>query len=180
MNSSAQPPRPAGGRRASFCLMLCLLPLAVHADQSCADENRNNVPSRPYLATLGAPGLRFSEALPSPDLSVRHPPSAPTPPVPSSDSAPAAKPEPTASTAESSSPPPPEVAASPAKQPAQPVPNILPDETRPKVRPEDFLPYFQFPANGANPGNATVLVPGSLTPATPSPQPLSTATYRQQ
>lgn len=59
-------------------------------------------------------------------------------------------------------------------------PSIMPDDTRPKVHPEDFLPYFQFPVNAANPGNVTVVVPGTLTPPAAGTQPPSTATYRQQ
>ena len=129
-------------------------------------------PSRPYLAAVGAPNLRFSEAVPPPDLSVRPPAGAPPQPAVNHepDSVSASKPETQAARTEPVAPPQPEVAA---KEPAStPPPSILPDDTRPKVRPEDFLPFFQFPG-----GNSA---PGTLTPPAPGQQPLSTATYRQQ
>jgi hypothetical protein len=48
----------------------------------------------------------------------------------------------------------------------------LPDDTRPKVRAEDFLPFFQFPGTA----------PAEVAPPPPPPAslPLSTATYSQQ
>ena len=45
---------------------------------------------------------------------------------------------------------------------------ILPDDLRQPTRPEDFLPYFQLPGPGVNPG-----VPA------PAPLPPSSATYTQ-
>jgi hypothetical protein len=44
----------------------------------------------------------------------------------------------------------------------------LPDDLRQPTRPEDFLPYFQLPGPGVNPG-----VPA------PAPLPPSSATYTQ-
>jgi hypothetical protein len=47
--------------------------------------------------------------------------------------------------------------------------SILPDETKQRVRPEDFLPFFQFPGGQSAPGaNA----PGTIPP--------SSATYKMQ
>lgn len=64
---------------------------------------------------------------------------------------------------------------SPAKTPAA----ILPDDTRPKVRAEDFLPFFQFPGNTPANGDVTVVAPVPNAP-TAAPLPASSATYRQQ
>jgi hypothetical protein len=55
-------------------------------------------------------------------------------------------------------------------------PAILPDDLRKEVRPEDLLPFFQFPRGGATIG-VGVPVP-SQAPAPVMPQ--SSATYRQQ
>jgi hypothetical protein len=56
---------------------------------------------------------------------------------------------------------------------------ILPDDVRPAVRPEDFLPFFQFPAPGGT-GNVRVIVPVAPTaPSAPGTQPPSSATYIQ-
>jgi hypothetical protein len=56
-------------------------------------------------------------------------------------------------------------------------PPVLPDDVGPKARPEDFLPFFQFPGTGAH-GGDTVAAPAA--PATPGQLPPSTATYEQQ
>ncbi len=57
--------------------------------------------------------------------------------------------------------------------------SILPDETRPQVRPEDFLPYFQAPGSGQHP-NVDVVMPVPWgTPVNPPPIP-SSATYIQK
>jgi len=52
--------------------------------------------------------------------------------------------------------------------------SILPDDMRRDVRPEDLLPYFQYPRNGA-----VIGVPVPAQPALPILPP-SSATYRQQ
>ena len=186
MNPSAQPPRTVGGCRAVLRLAFCLIPLAVIADLSVASDETTTLPSRPYLPALGAPGLRFGEPTPPPDLSVRAPVAAPAPtatstePTTPSAQNPATKTEAAAANEESPPTSPPTAAANATKPSGPGIPSVLPDETRPKVRPEDFLPYFQFPAPGANPGNVTVVAPGSLTPPAPPSQPPSSATYRQQ
>ena len=56
-------------------------------------------------------------------------------------------------------------------------PSVLPDDSGPKARPEDFLPFFQFPGTGAH-GGETVAAPAVS--ATPGTLPPSTATYEQQ
>jgi len=65
-----------------------------------------------------------------------------------------------------------------ADEPAQlraPLP-IIPDDVRPRVRPEDFLPYFRIPIVQPNDMNA-VPVPRSV--STGAPLPASSATYTQ-
>lgn len=165
--------------------MLCLSPAAALFAPTFASETGLAALSRPYLAVIGPPELRFAEALPPPDLSVLPPAGAPPQPV--------VTPEPVVSSVTSheavaSTPVAadlPVSAATPAKTdsaaPAAPLPPaILPDDTRAKVKPEDFLPFFQFPANAARPGDVTVAVPATLTPPAPGNQPPSSATYRQQ
>jgi hypothetical protein len=55
----------------------------------------------------------------------------------------------------------------------------LPDDTRPTIRPEDFLPYFQIPGSARHPADVTLLVP--VPSAAPAPASLtpSSATYTQ-
>ena len=59
----------------------------------------------------------------------------------------------------------------------KPVP-ILPDDTRTEIKPEDVLPFFQFP-NGSD--STAVALPLTV-PQQPAANtvPTSTATYRQQ
>jgi hypothetical protein len=52
---------------------------------------------------------------------------------------------------------------------------ILPDDMHRDVRPEDLLPYFQYPRGGG----AVIGVPVPAQPALPTLPP-SSATYRQQ
>jgi hypothetical protein len=61
--------------------------------------------------------------------------------------------------------------------PPQPPPSIMPDDVAPKVRPEDFLPYFQFPGTEA-PSNDV----NASSQAGPAPKaiPGSSATYQEQ
>jgi hypothetical protein len=87
------------------------------------------------------------------------------------------------------SPPSPTVAAQPRQEatpaiPAPPpspsVPAIPPDDAAKKVRPEDFLPYFQFP--GAEPRPSDVNAADSAPSAQSAPKtiPPSSATYQEQ
>jgi hypothetical protein len=135
--------------------------------------------SEPYLAIRGAPALRFREPEPVAEILPR--PVAVGPPVAGLDSAEADVA--LANAAALILPAPVEV--KPAPEPATPVsppppasvkpvpPAILPDDTRPQVRAEDFLPYFQGPNVG---GLSVPVSPGA--PVAP-PLPASSATYTQ-
>lgn len=184
MNQSAQPPRAARARWAGVRLALALLPVVAISGQSVAPEPTSLAISRPYLAVVGSPALRFGEAIPPPDLTVR--PAAGAPPqMIEEHSAPLTEPvkgdvsvvPPATVAAASASSPAPELEKSaPAKSP----PAILPDDTRPKVRAEDFLPFFQFPGSAPANGDVTVVAPLPASAPTAAPLPASSATYRQQ
>lgn len=126
----------------------------------------------PYLTVIGAVPLRFGAPPPPPDLTTKPAAGAPPDPAPAQTVA--------ATNRESVLPPPLPPTPAAAKMPAaetpptppqstDPTPGILPDDTRPAARPEDFLPFFQFP--GGNPGS-------SVRP--PAPLPPSSATYQQK
>lgn len=158
--------------------------------------------SEPYLRVVGAPPLRFAVESPPPDL-VTRPPASGTPPeatdpaemesalpplslpvssVPlateSADVQPSTvaveNPAARAASGENRSATP--SATAPVERGPAP---ILPDDLRPAVRPEDFLPFFQLPGTSGGPANATVIVP--VVPQAPAPAtlPPSSATYRQ-
>jgi hypothetical protein len=161
--------------------VLSLLPVVAISAPSVAPEPSADPISRPYLTTVGSPALRFGEPIPPPDLTVR--PAAAAPPQPSDDhvvteaskadvtvTPPVATPAVETAPAAASTKP-----AAPGKPPSA----ILPDDTRPKVRAEDFLPFFQFPTSAPANGDVTVVAPVSSAPA-PAPMPASSATYRQQ
>ena len=131
----------------------------------------------PYLKITGALALRFSAPPPPPDLTTKPAASAPPFPVPGTAAiaAPVATPVPVEAAAKPAEP-----TASPVTQPApvtdNPPPTILPDDTRPTTRPEDFLPFFQFPGSTGD-----VSVPATITrPASPGQLPPSSATYQQR
>jgi hypothetical protein len=168
------------------CLALLLLPLLA-ADRAWSRPIVPYGPAvpepAPYLATVGSPSLRFLEALPPPDLVTRPPASAP--PQPSATAEPP-KPDvipftPPAAEAAAGSPASPASSSrgTPDAEPTgdkSPAP-ILPDELRPRVHPEDFIPYFQIPAG--RPGDPNVIVPVPRSAASPAPLPPSSATYNQ-
>ena len=189
MNLRAQPPRTAGVCLVGTHLLLGLLPCMTLAAPPLASEIHWPSHSRPYLAVLGASPLRIQEIPPPPDLTVHPPAGAPPQPAPlaakTSDVIPpspevAATADGTtpAATPNQASPPPTESTPAPAAdaRPSKPVKSILPDDTRPKVRAEDFLPFFQPPGANPNPNDVTV----APTPPAPGIQPPSSATYRQQ
>ena len=143
-----------------------------------------DVESRPYLRIAGILPLRIKAAPPPPDLITK--PAAGAPPQPAAVA-------PTASPASASALPlaepagqlpgnPAQADPSPAVPPAPtnttPPTSILPDDTRTSTRPEDFLPFFQFP--DAN-HDVTVVVPVTAArPPAPGQQPPSSASYQQK
>lgn len=200
MTSRAQPSRPPVAPWASLRLLLaCLLPVGANSGPAVAPEPVRSARSRPYLTTLGAPQLRFAQAVPPPDLTVHRvaaPPLPPTEEIGQANTAAAATaigaieamPTTTDAGAGTGAPPPelgtvPESADPPPATPAAAKPppiSILPDDTRQKVRAEDFLPFFQFPGSGGGRSELNVIVPVPPTPPAPGTQPPSSATYRQQ
>jgi hypothetical protein len=181
----------SAARRARHCLSLLLLPAlgpeSSHASVrqrvaqvSGLDLQSAERESVPYLLAFSSPSLRFQEA--PPDLATR--PAAAGPPMPGLNPAETAVAQANASAAhpaatqdqpalaEKSEPKPPGLAAPKATPTA-----ILPDETRPQVRPEDFLPYFQIPGATPPAGDVTPYVPPAR--SAPVALPPSTATYRQ-
>ena len=179
MHSTALPGRHAGIRGYGLYLSMFLIPGTVLCMPLSFSEPKPANRSRPYLVVAGPPALRFQDALvPQPDVSTRPPAGAPPHPMarpafsavrvePRQEEVPSA-------TAATSQPLPPKPA--PAPEQGTTAAPILPDEARSKIRPEDFLPYFQFPGAGSNPEDVSS-VP---TPPEPGKLPPSTATYRQQ
>ena len=179
-------PWPAKARKAWPYFSVLLLPAlasAVGHSSINAVTDDDTVPldsaekTRPYLQYVGAPPLRFEESLPPSDLSVR--PTAAAPPTtehsleaavtkPATPQLPSALVPPAPVIATSQEPLPPQPASS-ADTASAASSSILPDETKPKVKPEDFLPFFQYPGGPSAPGTS-----GS------APIPPSSATYKLQ
>ena len=177
MNSSVTASSLSGKRRAWLGLSL-LLPAMV------TEVAPTTGASLPYLRYIGPPPLRFEQARPPPEISARPPPG-PAPktsekttstlnrapdPVKALVAAPVAAAE-HAGKAEAISAG--KSSARPDVIPAGPAP-LLPDEAGAKVRPEDFLPFFQFPG-AHNPESKTGTVPA---PPSPGVLPPSSATYQ--
>jgi len=194
MNHREPPLSPADthGRKLGLplALLLALATTASHA-QTRSYSIALVVPqpeTTPYLQVTGAPPLRFQTAevplhpAPQAPSAAATPPPAPAlsdPATPAGGTAnpePAAAPEIPAVTPDAAQPPSvPGTTATPAKTPAP----ILPDEARPTIRPEDFLPYFQIPGSARTPADVTLLVPAPKAPPAPGPLPPSSATYTQ-
>lgn len=183
----------AAARTALRTLSLLLLPtLAPHSADALP---RSHSPAAakspaPYLPVIGAPHLRFLEAAPPPDLVARPPAAAPPQPAltpaentVAADNATAARsvttPETPAETTPPTDPIDPPAAAPSAESSGNSAPPILPDDARPQVRPEDFLPYFQIPGSAQKAGDVTLLVPAPFSAPTGAPLPPSSATYTQ-
>lgn len=190
MNHRETPSLPTGVHRGLRCLSLLLIP--VVAPEAAPDLSRHRGAagndSVPYLTFVGAPALRFEKANPPPDLSVR--PAAGAPPIPALTPTEASVAQANAAAARSttSTASPAESVATAAKAdsktpPAATKPSpapILPDDTRPAVRPEDFLPYFQIPGANKQPSEVNLTMPASaLTAPAAAPLPPSSATYTQ-
>lgn len=169
------------GKTLSFLLLQPALapgPVDAHARSRLpANHNADGTLIReteptPYLKVIGTVPLRFGAEPPPPDLTTRPAAGAPPSPVPPLAVAPAVSPE----TAPEAITPPLTPKAATAETPSATVPaktnestlRILPDDTRPAPRPEDFLPFFQFPGSNGSPVRS------------PGPLPPSSATYQQK
>lgn len=184
MNLRAQPPNRSGVCRVGLRLLLGLLPgMVIAAPPLTPDPRWPTRSSRPYLTVLGSSPLRIQEAIPQPDLSARPPAGAPPQPTADAPESPVAilpreeAQTPSEQTTQliptgTDNPPVP----APEEKPLKPARSILPDDTRPRVRAEDFLPFFQPPGANQNPNDVTV----APTPPSPGIQPPSSATYRLQ
>jgi hypothetical protein len=67
-----------------------------------------------------------------------------------------------------------------APPPPPPPPAILPDDVASKVRPEDFLPYFQFPGVESPSNDVNAAGQSQAAQAAPKTIPRSSATYQEQ
>jgi hypothetical protein len=178
---------PPGANRALRCLSLLLLVLAFQRETAAMPrlfEPRTRVLDanpRGYLSAVGAPSLRFQEPAalsPADPASSAHLPDVT---AAAHSTEPAGTPTLTAATPAvvddpATGEPKPEKTTAPKNKPS---PQIIPDDTRPAVHPEDFLPYFQFPSPGNGAGNLNVIVPVPREPATAAALPPSSATYTQ-
>lgn len=194
MNHCEPPHLSVGARRALHCLALLLLPAMSPGGAQALTRPRPSsgepAPGSglPYLPALGAVPLRFQEAAPPPDLSTR--PAAAAPPTPALSptetsvalaNAAAARPPtlPPSAMREPAATAPTQTTAEPTTT-TRPPPAILPDDARPAVKPEDFLPYFQIPGAAKAPGDVTVVVPAARSaPAAPAVIPPSSASLTQ-
>jgi len=143
----------------------------------------------PYLLAVGPPPLRFEQAPPPPDLSTRPATGAPPLPAvieemvatntasarsvtPSRGSEGAAVDPRQTSPADSAQ----TLVEVPAKAPGKKeAPALLPDDTQRDIRPEEVLPFFQFPGSGGT----TIVVPAVPVSPESSRLPVSSAVYRQ-
>ena len=151
---------------------------------SPSGEPASDGDSRPYLRIAGILPLRIKSATPPPDLITK--PAAGAPPQPSANvpatSSPVAasnpNPEPGGKLPGTTTLPEHAPAVSAAPTDTTPPAGILPDDTRTSTRPEDFLPFFQFP--DAN-HDVTVVVPvTAVRPPAAGQQPPSSASYQQK
>jgi hypothetical protein len=175
-------------------MILVLLHLSMVATAHAAQQTLAlpRPATRPYLATFGAPALRFQDAKPITPATIK--PIAGGPPV-AANAPEVAEVSLANNQAAASTPPMPvdntvdasmvsEAKDVPPSTPNQPEPlpkalPILPDDTRRKVKSQDFLPLFRFPGSSGSPEDVTVIAPGVPTPPAPGSQPPSSATYRQ-
>lgn len=175
-----------------FLLVLTLVSEATPRARPQSMRSSSPLPegdgSSAYLPVIGPPPLRFAQAPPPPDLSTR--PAATDPPRPSAEeeiaAANAASVKPTApyrgdaTGAEQSQIAPvetsPTTPPAPVKAPGnRETPAILPDETQHDTRPEEVLPFFQFPGSS----RTTIVVPSVPTSNESTRLPVSSAVYRE-
>jgi len=186
MNHREPPHLPVDSCRPLQIMALLLLPALAPMHTLATSRMGSVANSSPYLLAVGAPALRFREPPPSPNFSKR-PPANASPATDGEASSQAvashrpdvllALPPPTSSAEGANS-------TNPASQPSNPQPPplpapIIPDDTRPNVRPEDFLPFFQIPGSAAVPVGVTVIAPVPQAAPTTATIPVSSATYTQ-
>ncbi len=166
-------PKPERLRKVWCCIGFCLaLAMTSKAGtQYLVDFGEGRIrpvaASEAYLCVVGSPALRFREPIriaePSevrpaePAKLAAQPAEPPHLPTPSNPTAKAAA---TVVTEVHSS--------STQAAPDETQPSIIPDDMRPRVRTEEFLPFFQLPG------------PAAPTPPSPDAVPPSSATYRQK
>lgn len=184
MNQRETTSAPSGAGSALLCTALLLLPLTGFS-RGCpllaAALVATSVQAHPYLATIGAPALRFGEPPAPPEILQRPVVTAPVPGPASSDVT-LLDPTPSSTLAENTNnqpDPSPATSSKPANEaaPLRTPPPIIPDDLHPRVRAEDFLPFFQIPVS--RPGDVNVVVPGARAAAAPATVPISSATYTQ-
>lgn len=203
MTHRDSPHPPVRVRLAIRCLALLVIPALAPNGGHALTRSRppgsgpelRHADTIPYLPILGGPPLRFQDATPPPDLTVR--PAASAPPIAATSEVeavvgaaniaaiqPAPPPaaisdDPAAPAASTANVP----SASPATAtPARTPPPILADDVRQTVRPEDFLPYFQIPGSSRQNPEVKVIVPAPTAleaPAGGVTIPPSSATYNQ-
>ena len=191
MNQKKPPQLAVDTCRALQFAALLLLP-AYAPTHSKANGPRGLSESTPYLVALGAAPLRFQEEAPLPNFSKRLPAEASPSP---SDAVSGSDQSLVGSNSTTTTPDRPDVilpaqppasernggtAPFPANNPPPPPPAIIPDDTRPAVRPEDFLPFFQYPGFGPRSSGVRVILPVPMNaPSATTPPPVSSATYNQ-
>ena len=194
MNQRVTPPSSAKGRRAWLYLSLLLPSLASEVAQSPSPPafseslfqgRSRNEASRPYLRALGPPALRFQDSLPPPDFYQRPPAAAQPQPDqaalnPNRPDVILHKVQPIAASAVQVPARQEETPSTQAAPPSPPIAAIPPDDAQPKARPEDFLPYFQFP--GAETRSSDTNAAGGTQAADSAPKsiPPSSASYQEQ
>lgn len=181
--------RPRGWTPVALChVILALLHLSMVATAYAAHQTLGlpTPVTKPYLAAMNSPALRFREAVSTAPLQRK--PVATGSPVAAS--APEVAEVALANDHAAASTPPMPLPGSEAKAPEtgtvkpEPAPAskaqpILPDDTRRKVQSQDFLPLFRFP--GGPGSNEDVIVPvGVPVPPVPGTLPPSSATYKQE
>lgn len=185
------PPTPKGRLHRSLrvisllLLQHALVPIGTnaYARMRLPSNPDGDAESRPYLRVAGTLPLRFSAAArPIPLLPVKAAVAPETPkPAPTtsspivSDVTPAIA-APNAEVKVSEAPVQPDPSTTTPIN-SKPVLSILPDDTHPSTRSEDFLPFFQFPSGK----DVTVVVPASAAKApAPGQLPASSASYQQR
>ncbi|MEO5960295.1 MAG: hypothetical protein ABIR80_14370, partial [Opitutaceae bacterium] len=145
-------------------------------------QGKRHARSAPYLIALGAPPLTFQEPVVplievTPSTAVA--PTRLTPPPGETTSAASVAPTPSLPVRADAEMRVAEINL-PRKEPSgepKRTPSILPDDARPTIRPEDFLPYFQIPGSAKNSDDVNLLVPVPRSVPTPPTLPPSSATY---